>query len=971
MSININDFVQALAHHEKPVRQQAKFALDVISKVCSRALSVQKSMPKDFFQLNTRPVYEYAETETELEALCVCLFYTYEFQSKQHPNLIPPKQFFPIKKHMPLIYEGMPKLQIQRLLISELDEQLSQPDQLEPKVRWMMFALLLARQTDTRTISRLKTFLNFELEKSVLLVTAKRAVLPLNDGTLLYLDAIGLRILRNLQADQNHKKNCQNIDRVFNTWAAHWLQRYFNVALDKIGLPEALTALTYSTQVPAQVSFGSLPTPLSVKQMIYTLTGTHSTEIIDALPRAKKRRQQAFEKLESYLETKDCRDYAQLAFNPRIGSHDQEAIQHLRNALAEFVEVEPKLKRNGLPFKTVKESLLKQLGDITSNDGRVSAVTQIIITYCIDLFLHGSAWKDQLAVSTIQTYLSTITTFASAVWIDEELLQGAQHQMNAKVELTELVADGLSATNASDKQGTILNFLQYLSQAKTVILFDDEELEYQGAGLSKIRAHYVSPHAFETVCNRFLSSLNSRERNQCIQFVRLCFSLGFRHQEAERLQLDDIDFTTYVAYITRRSKRKTKAAIRRIPLCFMKAQHINELEDYVTQRKLRGESAMFDSPAIAATLPLYIESLREFCMDETLVLHSLRHSAANNMFFQLSLTCLDEVSSLRKRYAFLQHDLFSEKQCRTISATLSTSGRSANRLIPILDLLASLLGHVSPTVTAASYLHLAEILFFELGTQRQAQFSPEQLSYLIASNKYRFDVKKAYQNYISSADTDGLEEALFKSSAHGLSGAQKILLKPNVPEPISHMNKLAFSDYLRALVNYKSDLSHDKIEPSLQRHFDLVAPQLNPRFITSMHARDYAVWQRLFDRISCTEWLQVNCKAIDALHDAVRNSKISDKRSLKRYLRALSLLGLQSQTFKLSFQQNSRQQKEVWTHLIESFGHHVLMVDDASSSTFLDARPYRLRWKPWDALSDLLPITKQYILACQDKECSE
>lgn len=965
MTINIEDFVQALARYEKPVRKKATFALEIITKVCPRALSNQSSMPQDFFQKNARSVYEYAETEDELEALCVCFFYAYEIQSEQHPNLIPPKQFFPVKRQMPLIHEGMPKLELQHLLNDELDTQLNQPHKLGQQVRWMMFALLLARQTDTRTKKALKALLNFDLNKSVLLVDAKRAVLPVNEGALVYLDAIGLLILQNLQADQNHNSYSRNIEGAFATWVDHCVQRHPKNVLANTSLPEALNALTYCTRVPAIESLGSLTTPLAENRMIDALSGNHSADFGDAPADTKKRRSRAFEKVEAYREAKDVEDYARLAFNPCSASNDQEAIQHLRNSLAKFVELQPDMKRNGLPFKTLKVSLLKQLGDIINTDGDISAVTQIIITYCIDLFLHGSAWKDRLAVSTIQTYLSTITAFASTVWIDEKLLQDAQHQMDAKIELTELVADGLSAINAPDKQGTVLNFLQYVSQTKAITLFDDDELEYQGAGLANIRAHYISPLAFETVCNRFLNELNSLERQHCIQFVRLCYSLGLRHQEAERLQLDDIDFTNHAAYITQYFKRKTKAAIRRIPLCFMKTQHINALEDYTSARKLRGDSSMFDSTTLATTLPLFIANLREFCRDDTLVPHSLRHSAANNMLFQLSLTCLNETSSLPKRYAFLQHSIFSEEQCRSISAALITAGRPASPYLPILDILANLLGHVSPTVTASSYLHLADILFFELSAQRQAHFSPEQLSHLITSNQYRFEVKKEYQKYVSASDIDGLEKVLFKSAAHGLTAAKKLPLSQGMPEPMHQPNKLAFSDYVRALIDYKKHSSHITIFPSLHAHFDKVALQLNSHFLESMHPRDFAVWQRLFERISHTEWLQINCNAIDALHDALKTSKVSDKRSAKRYLRAMSLLGLHSQTIKLSSQDESNPQKKDWVQLITSAGHRALKVDDVSSSTFLHTRPYRLRWKPWDDLNKLLPIIKAYTVVCR------
>ncbi|WP_157980946.1 tyrosine-type recombinase/integrase [Aliidiomarina shirensis] len=966
MQLGIDDFTRALCGYDKHIRQHASFVVDTIARLCPRALSSQTSLPQNFFERNARALYEQATTEGELEALCECWFYAYETHAKQHPKLLPPKRFFPVKRQLPLISEHMPKLERQELLVDMLQNQLPKAHKLASEIRWMMLVLSLARHLDIRQTQRLEVLIATPIESYIILSDAKRAVVLLEKGNAVYLDAIGLLYLRKLQSEASHARYVKRIASVFNMWATHCFQSTQNALLTNITLADTLDALSFITRVPANESIGPLPIPLNASKLIFTLSGNHNFDFIEATGKPQSRRRRSFEKLQTQIKEKSSQNYTSIAFQSSVMRHDKDAMQRIRNALTEFSSNQTNANRNTVHFKVLRQQLLQQINDFNHDKNNISAVAQLIATYCIDLFLYGSVWKQNLAVNTILTYLSTLTTFASSAWGDEALLQSAQYDVEAQIELTELVADVISATDAPDKQSTVLNFLQYVSQTSAIVLFDEDELEYQGTGLINVRPHYIAPHDFDTACHRFLNDVNSAERRQCIHFVRLCYALGFRDKEAAQLEIDDIDFSTNSAYITKHFKRKTKTAIRRVPLCFFHPQHINTLEDYIADRESHGLTTVFDAPVIASTLPSFIRTLREVLDDDTLVLHSLRHSAANNLLFQLSIACSARLSSLQERYSFLQHPIFSAAQIQDITSALDACGRSTGEFFPVLDTLANLLGHVSPTVTAASYLHLSDVLMFELGSGRQATFSAESLSQLMSSNNYRYSLKKLYQSSVGELDEIAREALLFKAATHGLKVKTRIAHKKHGVLPVPNLNRIAFSDYIRALYDYKYRPHREGGNSLLRPHFDKVSHDLNIDFTTSIQAHDFAVWQRLYERLSHLDWTRINRHALEVLHDALIAGKITDKRTANRYLRALSLLGLRRQKINIISPKQNDTQVHDWVELITSSGHTITLVEKGSSQTFIQLRPRHLRWRPWDHLNDLLPIVFQYINLCEE-----
>jgi integrase len=712
MTIELEFFVDALSTERKTVRECAGFAYQVIKVQCEKALVTPHKLPKRYFVERARTVYRKANRVQEEDALRLCFGALFEYCAQFNDALIPPPLTLSVEQKITVINDKSPALALVDALEQMLEVELSKKQSVT--TRSMLLSLLLAKHAGIGSKQQLNTVLSAEVADVTIFKDAQLAVLTLKNDRVIF-DAVALRaftLLKSLPAQATATQSISEaLSSVFQCYAP---EGHLSTQLT---LTEALEALSFTTQSIASEVFSTLYTPLDCSSFTRAITGAGPAESeVKTNQRTKRGRNKRTIKelvsLEKLTELFDEQSQRQLSFDARTQSADSELIYLVRKSVQAYAAADEKQLRNSSAFNQLKNNLVDLLNVAYESSSGFSFVAVAIATYISDLMLHGSNTKEKLAVSTIETYLSTLSVFARAVWSDEAFLLHAQESHEALEELSEDVSDRLGELPDASKQSTAIGFLRYLSQTTRIKLFDANEVEFLGAGACETRAHYIPPQDFNAACDSFLSKANTAERRQFAIFAQLAYGAGLRRKEASLLETSDVRIELKALYITRLIKRKTLKAVRRFPLCLLPSDLVERLESYIDEREKIGRDTLFDDYVLSALNDEFTQTLRAQCANENLVFHSLRHSAANNLVFQLSLCCSPQLKAYRDSVFFLKSVIFSDNQLERIRYELEALGRPTDNFFATLDTVAQLLGHVSPAVTANSYLHLLDVLFF-------------------------------------------------------------------------------------------------------------------------------------------------------------------------------------------------------------------------------------------------------------------
>ncbi len=958
MTIELDFFVEVLNTEQKTVRGCAGFAYQVITSQCEKALVTPHKLPKRYFVERARTVYRKANRAQEEDALRLCFGALFEYCAQFNDALIPPPLTLSVEQKITVINDNSPALGLVDALEEMLEVELSKKQ--SATTRAMLLSLLLARHAAICSKQQLNTFLSADVADLTIFKDAQFAALSLKKDRVIF-DAVALRtftLLKSLPAQATATKSISEaLSSVFQRYA---LERHLSTQLT---LTQALEALSFTTKSIAAESFSRLYTPLSDASFARAITGTGPAESeVKTNQRTKRgRNKRTIKELvspEKLTELFDEQSQRQLSFDARTQSADSELIYLVRKSVQAYAAADEKQLRNSSAFNQLKNNLVDLLNVAYESSSGFSFVAVAIATCISDLMLHGSNTKEKLAVSTIETYLSTLSVFARDVWSDEAFLLHAQESHEALEELSEDVSDRLGELPDASKQSTAIGFLRYLSQTTRIKLFDANEVEFLGAGACETRAHYIPPQDFNAACDSFLSKANTVERRQFAIFAQLAYGAGLRRKEASLLETSDVRIELKALYITRLLKRKTLKAVRRFPMCLLPLDFVERLEIYIDEREKIGRDTLFDDYVLSALNDEFIQTLRAHCDNENLVFHSLRHSAANNLVFQLSLCCSPQLKAYRDSVFFLKADILSDKQLERVTQELEALGRPPNNFFATLDTVAQMMGHVSPVVTATSYLHLLDVLFFMKNSLRSQSLSTDSMASLLPDTNYRFDFKKRYEA------TRGLREAeklLFKTFTRGLPEAHVFETQEVLPEQRVKQSSPTFSDYLTELTHYKT-VSNIHFDNALREHFEECAASIDICFLQEKPFTS-KIWVSLVDTLSMATWSARNTKAISTLSKTSSQGVITRLRDAERHLRALNLIGLSQSKVTLYLPDESRsEQAKKWAVMIKKLGFTVLPVtDDNQKGASIASKPHGLRWPLWRYLPGILCILTSYL----------
>jgi len=404
---------------------------------------------------------------------------------------------------------------------------------------------------------------------------------------------------------------------------------------------------------------------------------------------------------------------------------DVKVEREVHSLLSHYALNDERESRHNQHFRYAKN----QLANCLNQD--ISEGLYLAIYWINEIFTHGTAWKGKLTVSTIKAYFSTILSFTRMGYQRQSI------QFLSSEKLTAYCQDGLNSLNNSNQQFTILRFLKFIDQSPQLKKIEiDELLIMDNEGV--IRSNYLSPHEFEVICSLFLQGKGIYEY-KIVFFMRCCYYMGLREDEALNLQLGDINLETEIISITPDKQRKTKAGIRDVPFSLMPATFITELTEIVKEKRLLADDDhLFGDWDYANLEKQFIAFLRDYTKDTTWVTHLLRHAFANNLLLLLTLT----TQQLNDLPSFFECELFSKAQQVRVTEAFKSWGRKLDTGFPLLDWIAQIVGHAGPLTTSTIYLHLLDWVIAKKYTAPYPISKTQLQNWLGTDSKYIFEIQK-------------------------------------------------------------------------------------------------------------------------------------------------------------------------------------------------------------------------------------
>lgn len=893
-----DDLIEHFKNEEKDIRFQLEFVLSVLEK--NGFFKEQLSVPKRYFCDRAQDIYYEADTEIEFEAIQKGLWYCYERALEKNPFLQAPPRLKIVRGYPPLINEKSARIgDIQKVL----DYAITNLSSENKKEHAISIAILLAKQ-----INQISPELLFGNCQVLAMKDANKVFLNFGDSEKsIILDPVGLLLWREL-------KRCVPNASELNKYIRDEKPNYVEI---NGGLNELFCAFSMLYQPVFCQELLNVTSSLSADAMVASLSGQPLPEKFkEELPHNRKK------KWETELIKTDL-NFEKIAFGCR--PFDAEAISELNFYLRRFKDQQANEKRNTKYIKECRDSLEKI--SVRCQDD-CSATCIILVNYIINIFLHGTQWTEKLAVNSVLKYLSTLKQYCLNVCYDEDLLQSAQVDEESLSDLTQLAEDYLSSL-PNDRQGTILLFLQYVSE-HIPIRYINGSLEY-AVKRSSTRIHYLPPGLFEY-------ALVKIHNEQMLWYLQICYYCGLRDDECESLKVSDV--TPDFLYVTRCSKRKTHAAIRRVSLMFMPKDLRLKFKEFAEFRGQYSEK-LFDSDVLNFYKPSAKEELRKISNNQDFVFYSLRHCYANNALFALVIAAHGLII-LREKYVLFRHEIFCDETIDYIKGEFIKVGCKLSEYTSIMNFLSVQMGHSSPVITAASYIHFLPLIAHELNSGRLESLEVKQLLALLPNNNYKYTQCDFYEKNKS-------ESYLFKIGCHGL---KKTSLEMKVASKISLSEKFNFFHFISNI--YDALISNRNI---LFKSFSQL-PSIKPeRLFLIMNKSGF---MNIVEKVSLIDWKRKNVSAVIFLSDYIFGDvEISSVRAFYKVLYGASILGFTQLEAFISSSEGSGNKFSVWESAAEKFGCKLYI--EIKNTKNLKLERLRKNGRKLEYISEILEILKCYL----------
>lgn len=344
--------------------------------------------------------------------------------------------------------------------------------------------------------------------------------------------------------------------------------------------------------------------------------------------------------------------------------------------------------------------------------------------FCVNQFQKEFQQNRPLADSSIYTYYSRI----AEPWLTHSL-QYLDSEDDLNTNLAKIYPQIITNTRLADEAGqpefnkskgqTLRMLKRFHSFQQTV--FEAESLELEAIAIqNRPRARIIGPttyHAFMNKLDALFTGSNIEENTyKTLKIIYiLAYRTGMRINEVLGLRVRDIEGLTHFSvwiqpYGSKRQGNlhplKTDSAARKVPVfCLLKADEYQLFHSYVVEQRLLNQPDLYlfsywnkDSKLNKHTVTTPFRMImNELFKDHDYSFHSFRHTAAN----QLSIVLNCNYSLLVKRLTD-----YTEQEYLSIRTELLRHTHGQNHWFMI----AHLLGHIDPTETFKSYIHLSYLI---------------------------------------------------------------------------------------------------------------------------------------------------------------------------------------------------------------------------------------------------------------------
>ena len=592
-----------------------------------------------------------------------------------------------------------------------------------------------------------------------------------------------------------------------------------------------------------------------------------------------------------------------------------------------------------------------QLSNCLNKD--ISEGIYLTIYWINEIFTHGTAWKGKLTVSTIKAYFSTILSFTRMSYQRQSI------QSLPSEKLTEHCQGGLDSFNNANQQFTVLRFLKFIEQSPQINEIKiDELLLMDNEGV--VRSNYLSPQEFEVICNEYLKGKGLYEY-KIVFFMRCCYYIGLREDEALNLQLGDINLETGIVSITPDKRRKTKAGVRDIPFSVMPESFITELTQTVQEKRLfEGEQCLFSEWDYTNLEKQFIAFLRDYTQDTSWVTHLLRHAFANNLLLLLTLT----TQQLKELPSFFECDLFNKTQQTRILKSFESWGRKLDKDFPILDWIAQVIGHVGPLTTSTIYLHLLDWVISKKYTIPYPISKAQLQDWIGTDSKYVFEVQKKIGSNIDSSSylLELNKQATMKQLVKKTFSLGKKISRHTIDKGQKKQTAFCFSLFIDALQRMKKGSQDSFFD---KQFLTFIKEHSNIPNIPEVDPNEIHAWVRLCQHLDehLDNKIQSKVNALLFLKEQLTNSRkeVTNIKDLKKVLLALHSLGFSGS--KITIKGNNEEVSTHWSDEIKKNNFKPIFAIKPKKMTSVNIKPYQLHSRIWRhalAVIELITYYKLY-----------